>query len=174
MYGFKMAYNIPKGMIVRKYERYKLNQEYKLLSAYRRWERSEDKTEIEVILVSGTDESETLGFIMMDIDASLDVAREYIQRNFRMELNDICGSAFQFFTKNKEGSEDLVPIESEEDKWSVNYAKEVNTNKDSDETHLTFTICAQGGELDLIDEVAVRENTTQGDIVLLVKNNLKQ
>ena len=152
LYGFKMAYNIPKGMIVRKYERYKLNQEYKLLSAYRRWERSEDKTEIEVILVSGTDESETLGFIMMDIDASLDVAREYIQRNFRMELNDICGSAFQFFTKNKEGSEDLVPIESEEDKWSVNYAKEVNTNKDSDETHLTFTICAQGGELDLIDE----------------------
>ena len=150
-YGFKVAFEVPKGMIKRKYERYKLEKEYKKLSPYRRWEKSEDKTEIKVVVESDMGDIQTLGFMMMDTDAPLDVAREYIHRNFRMELNEICGSSFQFFAKNKDGSGDVVPIVAEDEKWSSNYLKE-SKSEGSDEMHKTFYLSAIGGEHDIIDE----------------------
>lgn len=151
LYVFKVAYNIPKSIIVRKYERYKMNKEYEKMSPYRRWEKSEDKTEIKVVLEMGIDESEVLGFMMMDLDAPLDVARDYIHRNFRLELNELCGSSFQFYAKNKDGTEDLVPVEAEEEKWASNFVTKV-PEKDEIEEHMAFFLTAQGGERDLIDE----------------------
>jgi hypothetical protein len=95
------------------------------LSPYQRWELSECKEDIVVNLEYGMEESDRLGVISMDLDAPCDIARQYIQRKFRQQLNEHCGSSFSFYVRHQPtegegagaGEEIMLPSEQEDIKW---------------------------------------------------------
>jgi len=61
------------------------------------WDESLTKIEVSVVLEIPFQDDEKLGEVKMDLKAPIAVMREYIYRNFRSRLNEICGEQFLFF-----------------------------------------------------------------------------
>lgn len=131
------------------------------LSPYQRWELSECKEEIVVNLEYGMEESDRLGVICMDLDAPCDIARQYIERKFRLQLNEHCGSSFSFYVRQQQeqgGEEIMLPNEQEGLKWIRDFVV-------MKEELLTVTIVVNAGEEKVhIDEVFDEVDPLLGDL----------
>jgi hypothetical protein len=124
------------------------------LSPFQRWELSECKEEIVVNLEYGMEESDRLGVISMDLDAPCDIARQYIERKFRHQLNEHCGSSFSFYIRQQKeegGEEIMLPSEQEEVKWIRDFVvhmkeKGEQEQEGEEKEYLMVTIVVNAGE----------------------------
>lgn len=91
------------------------------LPAYYRWEQSTTKMNIECILEldDGT-KAKSLGTFDMDPDANCVVMREYIERTFRVKLNESIGEDF-CFTKMPAGGDGMLLRVEEAKAWARDY-----------------------------------------------------
>lgn len=124
---------------------YKRYQTLSRLSPYQRWELSDAKEEILVNLEYGMEETDQLGIIRMDLDAPCDIARQYIERNFRQQLNDHCGSSFSFYVRKERGEEVMLSNEQEELKWVRDFIQ-IKVDNESGNTYQLLTIVVNAGQ----------------------------
>lgn len=96
--------------------------EYEALPLFQRWEMSEDKSEVVVYFEEGMAERQFMGTLYIDLDAPVEVMREYIQRQFRDFLNDVCGDSFLFFARLETGEEEVLVRRAEDTRWSRQFA----------------------------------------------------
>lgn len=106
-------------------------------SPYDVWQKSLDKIEIKCVLELKGQDPIQLGYIKMDVLAPCDVMREYIQRNFREQLNGIIGDSFLFFVVNKETNMELV---LEREKEEVTYSKDFLYEQTDKKTMITSLV----------------------------------
>lgn len=64
---------------------------------YARWNLSLEKSTVICMLEVDKQRPQLLGEFQMDVNAPVDIMREYVQRAFRDKLNPICGDSFLFF-----------------------------------------------------------------------------
>jgi hypothetical protein len=134
--------------LIANYSRY---QRMSRLSPYQRWELSEAKEEIIVTIESGLEESDRLGVLQMDLDAPCDIARQYIERKFRHELNEQCGRSFSFYVRQEGGEEVMLQYEHEELKWIRDFVV-MKLDTQTGKVLPTVTIVVNAGEEKVIIE----------------------
>ena len=66
-------------------------------SPFEYWQRSLEKVDVMCIIDKGNDHTTVLGEFKLDLKAPAEIMREFIRRNFRVELNTTIGDSFLFF-----------------------------------------------------------------------------
>lgn len=109
--------------VVRVIAKFKKENQSREMTPYEKWQGSANKSNVIVMYkkdkhLPGT----TLGDLRVDLQAPLDIMREYIQRNYRDKLNQTCGDSFEFFIELKNGKSKLLDRTKEPGTYSEDFA----------------------------------------------------
>jgi hypothetical protein len=113
---------------------------------------SEEKEAVEVIVEQSGGPKTVLGTLIIDLDVPCDVAREYIRRTFREQLNTICCDAFQFVELNSDGDMEKLDRDRELTSWLHGFLQRV---KDPMTGVEKFAIIIQAD--DMAEQVPIEE-----------------